>query len=64
MGEGVVKQDVKAKGITMSMSRKGTPEDNALIESFHAAFNTEMSYLEGLTLTIKAIDNAFLRLSL
>ncbi|WP_422658092.1 DDE-type integrase/transposase/recombinase [Paenibacillus sp. EC2-1] len=26
---------VKGKGITMSMSRKGTPADNAPIESFH-----------------------------
>lgn len=28
-------QAVRKKGITMSMSRKGTPADNASIESFH-----------------------------
>ena len=28
---------VKEKGITMSMSRKGTPADNAPIETFHSS---------------------------
>ncbi|CAM5248817.1 hypothetical protein LSPH24S_04992 [Lysinibacillus sphaericus] len=32
-------QAVKAKGITMSMSRKGTPADNAPIESFHSVLS-------------------------
>jgi len=29
-------QEIKERDITMSMSRKGTPADNASIESFHA----------------------------
>lgn len=33
------------KGITMSMSRKGTPADNAPIESFHASLKCETFYL-------------------
>ncbi|MDE8245502.1 integrase core domain-containing protein, partial [Erysipelothrix rhusiopathiae] len=32
---------VKNKSITMSMSRKGTPADNAPIESFHASLKCE-----------------------
>ncbi len=33
-------------GITLSMSRKGTPLDNAPSESFFSAFKTECIYLE------------------
>lgn len=36
---------IKEKGITMSMSRKGTPSDNATIESFHASLKSETSTL-------------------
>lgn len=39
---------VKEKSIIMSMSRKGTPADNALIESFHLTLKSESFYLEGL----------------
>lgn len=46
---------VKAKGITMSMSRKGTPAVNAPIESFHATLKSETFYHDGLTRTITAI---------
>jgi len=46
---------VKEKGITMSMSRKGTPADNALIESFHSTLKSETFYLEKLTCTTTAI---------
>ena len=46
---------VKRKGITMSMSRKGTPADNAPIESFHTTLKSEIFYLEGLTCTTTAI---------
>lgn len=38
--------EVKKKGITMSMSRKGTPADNASIESFHASLKSETFYLD------------------
>lgn len=38
---------VKQKGITMSMSRKGTPADNASIESFHSSLKSETFYLDG-----------------
>ena len=31
----------------MSMSRKGTPADNAIIETFHASLKCETFYLEG-----------------
>lgn len=48
-------QAVKEKGITMSMSRKGTPADNAPIESFHSTLKSETFYLEGLTNTTTAI---------
>lgn len=34
------------KGITRSMSRKGTPADNACIEWFHSALKTETFYLQ------------------
>ncbi|RIN87910.1 IS3 family transposase, partial [Mammaliicoccus sciuri] len=33
------------KGITRSMSRKGTPADNAPIEYFHASLKCETFYL-------------------
>ncbi|GIP48783.1 transposase [Paenibacillus sp. J53TS2] len=46
---------IKEKGITMSMSRKGTPADNALIESFHSTLKSETFYLENLTCTTTAI---------
>lgn len=46
---------VKGKGIIMSMSRKGTPADNAPIESFHSTLKSETFYLEGLTHTTTAI---------
>ena len=46
---------VKGKGITMSMSRKGTPADNAPIESFHSTLKSETFYLEGLICTTTAI---------
>ncbi len=48
-------QAVKEKGITMSMSRKGTPADNAPIESFHASLKSETFYLDHLTCTTTAI---------
>lgn len=35
-----------ANGLTLSMSRKGTPLDNAPAESFFSAFKTECIYLE------------------
>ena len=40
--------EVKKRGITMSMSRKGTPADNACIESFHASLKSETFYLDEL----------------
>ncbi len=46
---------VKGKGITMSMSRKGTPADNAPIESFRSRLKSETFYPEGLTCTTTAI---------
>ncbi len=46
---------VKGKGITMSMSRKGTPADKAPIESFHSTLKSETFYLEGLTCTTTVI---------
>ncbi|MFD2087339.1 IS3 family transposase [Brevibacillus brevis] len=48
-------QAVKEKGITMSMSRKGTPADNAPIESFHSTLKSETFYLEDFTCTTTAI---------
>ncbi len=48
-------QAVKKKGITMSMSRKGTPADNAPIESFHSTLKSETFYLEDITCTTTAI---------
>ena len=35
---------VNKKGITMSMSRKGTPSDNAPIEAFHFNLKSETFY--------------------
>jgi putative transposase len=48
-------QEVKEKGITMSMSHKGTPADNASIESFHASLKCETFYLDELKSTTTAI---------
>ena len=39
----------------MSMSRKGTPADNASIESFHSILKSETFYLDELTCTTTAI---------
>jgi len=36
---------IKNKGITMSISQKGTPTDNAPIESFHSSLKCETFYL-------------------
>lgn len=52
---------IKAKGITMSMSRKGTPADNAPIESFHATLKAETFYLEGVSQTTTAIVDQTVR---
>ena len=41
-------KELTKKGITMSMSRKGTPADNACIESFHASLKSETFYLDRL----------------
>lgn len=46
---------VKRRGMIMSMSRKGTPADNAPIESFHATLKCETFYLDHLTCTTTAI---------
>ncbi|WNS81677.1 IS3 family transposase [Domibacillus sp. DTU_2020_1001157_1_SI_ALB_TIR_016] len=48
-------QAVKEKGIIMSMSRKGTPADNASIESFHSSLKSETFYLDKLDSTTTAI---------
>ncbi|MCM3546931.1 IS3 family transposase, partial [Priestia megaterium] len=48
-------QKVKERGIIMSMSRKGTPADNASIESFHSSLKSETFYLDELTCTTTAI---------
>ncbi len=37
------------------MSRKGTPADNAPIESFHASLKSETFYIDGLTHTTTVI---------
>lgn len=39
-------QTCKEKGIIRSMSRKGTPADNACIEWFHSTLKTETFYLQ------------------
>ena len=41
---GAYQNMVKRKSITMSMSRKGTPADNAPIESFHSVLKSETFY--------------------
>ncbi|MCY9098386.1 integrase core domain-containing protein, partial [Bacillus inaquosorum] len=46
---------VNIKGITMSMSRKGTPADNASIESFHSSLKSETFYLNSIDRTTTAI---------
>jgi len=45
---------IQEKGITMSMSRKGTPADNAPIESFHASLKSETFYLDNFKRTTTA----------
>ena len=45
---------VKEKGITMSMSRKGTPADNSPIETFHSTLKSETFYLEDIYRTTNA----------
>lgn len=45
---------VKEKGITMSMSRKGTPSDNSPIETFHSSLKSETFYLDGIHSTTNA----------
>lgn len=39
----------EANGITISMSRKGTPSDNAPIESFHSSLKRETLYNYNIT---------------
>ncbi|AVM25118.1 IS3 family transposase [Bacillus pumilus] len=46
---------VHIKGITMSMSRKGTPADNASIESFHSSLKSETFYLNRIDRTTTTI---------
>ncbi|MDI5982986.1 integrase core domain-containing protein, partial [Amycolatopsis magusensis] len=46
---------VHIKGITMSMSRKGTPADNASIESFHSSLKSETFYLNRIDRTTTSI---------
>ncbi|WP_144473336.1 IS3 family transposase [Bacillus pumilus] len=48
-------KEIKEKSITMSMSRKGMPADNAPIEPFHSSLKTEGFYLHHLTNTTTAI---------
>ena len=45
---------VKEKGITMSMSRKGTPVDNSPIEAFHSTLKSETFYLDNIYRTTNA----------
>ncbi|MGE7875722.1 IS3 family transposase, partial [Bacillus paramycoides] len=45
---------VKEKGITMSMSRKGTPADNFPIETFHSTLKSETFYLDDIYRTTNA----------
>jgi len=47
-------QAVKKKGITMSMSHKGTPADNSPIEAFHSTLKSETFYLDGIHSTTNA----------
>lgn len=46
--------EVKEKGITMSMSRKGTPADNSPIEAFHSTLKSETFYLDQIHSTTNA----------
>jgi len=46
--------EVKEKGITMSMSRKGMPADNSPIETFHSSLKSETFYLDGIHNTTNA----------
>ncbi|PEI49295.1 IS3 family transposase [Priestia aryabhattai] len=48
-------QKINERGITMSMSRKGTPADNASFESFHSSLKSETFYLDELTYTTTTI---------
>ncbi len=45
---------VQKKGITMSMSRKGTPADNSPIETFHSSLKSETFYLDEIYRTTNA----------
>lgn len=58
-------KSVTKKGITMSMSRKGTPADNACIESFHSTLKSETFYLSRInnepTSIIKQIVNNYIK---
>lgn len=45
---------VKEKGITMSMSHKGTPADNSPIETFHSSLKSKTFYLDGIHSTSNA----------
>ena len=51
----------RKKGVIRSMSRKGTPADNAIIESFHSSLKSEMIYTRdkpnGLSDMITCISN-------
>lgn len=47
-------RSVKEKGITMSMSRKGTPVDNSPIEAFHSTLKSETFYLDNIYRTTNA----------
>ena len=38
----------------MSMSRKGTPADNSLINTFHSSLKSETFYLDGIYRTTNA----------
>ena len=50
----VYQQTVKEKGITMSMSRKGTPVDNSPVEAFHSILKSETFYLDNIYRTTNA----------
>lgn len=45
---------IKKRGITMSMSRKGTPADNSPIETFHSSLKSETFYLDDIYRTTNA----------
>ncbi|WP_370475002.1 IS3 family transposase [Sporosarcina pasteurii] len=47
-------KQIKEKGITMSMSRKGTPVDNSPIEAFHSTLKSETFYLDDIHSTTNA----------